>query len=625
MNHRKMHKWIPFLLFGCTVGITFSQKDTTLYDEIVIQRNRLNIPVDQATRNVDILTAKEIKKLPARTVNELLAYVGGVDIRQRGPFGTQADISIDGGSFEQTLVLINGVKLLDAQTAHNMMNMPIPLDAIERIEVLRGPAARVYGINALTGAINIVTKKSKENFFAVNSYAGSSFDSMEEGDGDGIYGGGGIQLTGNFNTKKQTHLITLSQDSYNGQRYNTASSNTRLFYEGEHQINDKNTVQWMSGYTYNDFGANGFYAAPGDVESNETVETALVSLSSSHEFGHFTVSPRISNRYNEDDYRYFGKDIVDIGRSKHYANALMVEINTSVKTTIGDFGLGFESRFDEINSSNIGQHQRDNHGVSLEYRNVFWRKFILSAGTYVNYNTDYDWQVYPGIDFAYRFSSNWKVFASAGSGQRIPSFTDLYLNQLPGNVGNPNIQPEDAWAYEANFEYSKNTLRIKGGCFYRSITNYIDWVRDTPALPYSPINVGQNLVHGIHASASQQFELKAKHKIGYTINYTYLRPSYTAVEDVQSKYILESLRNQLILGLHYAYKDFSIQINNRFMERELNDPYLLLSVRVNYDIKQFSIYSDVSNMLNAEYIEAGAVPMPPRWFTLGVRYNWKNK
>jgi len=619
-----MDKFIALTIITLSSTFTFSQEDTTVFREVLIQRNRLDIPVNQATRNVEILTAEEIKKLPARTVNELLAYVGGVDIRQRGPFGNQADISIDGGSFEQTLVLINGVKLLDAQTAHNMMNIPIPLDAIERIEVLRGPAARVYGINALTGAINIVTKSSGESFVAVNSYAGSSFQEKEVGDGDGIYGGVGVQLTGYFNSKKQNHLIALSQDSYNGQRYNTASNNTRLFYSGKHKANKNHSFQWMGGYTYNDFGANGFYAAPGDRESNEIVETALFSLSSTHQLGRFKISPRISNRYNEDDYQYLGKES-DIGRSKHYANALMAELNTSIETTIGDFGLGFESRFDEINSSNIGQHGRNNHGISAEYRKVFWRKLILTAGTYVNYNTDYDWQVYPGVDMAYRFSPSWKIYASAGSGQRIPSFTDLYLNQLPGNVGNPNIQPEDAWAYEANFQYSRKSLKTKGGYFYRSISNYIDWVRAMPSLPYSPINIGENLVHGIHADITQQFEIKSKHKIGYKVSYTYLKPSYNEDQEIQSKYVLESLRHQLIVGLNYAYKDFSIQLNNRFIERELNDPYHLLSVRANYDIKDFSIYTDVSNILDAEYVEAGAVPMPPRWFTLGVRYVWKKK
>ena len=437
-----MKKIIALAVLIPTATFTFSQKDTTVYEEVIIQRNRLEIPVSQSTRNVTIITAEEIKKLPVKTVNELLSYVGGVDIRQRGPFGSQADISINGGSFEQTLVLINGVKLLDAQTAHNMMNIPVPLNAIKQIEVLKGPAARVYGINALTGAINIVTKNDGPTSVDVNTYAGSSFQEKEDGDGDGIYGGGGMQVTANFSTKKQHHLVSLSQDVYNGQRYNTSQRNSRLFYSGNHKINKQHSLQWMGGYTYNDFGANGFYAAPNDVNANEIVETALFSLSSSHQFGRLTLSPRISNRYNEDDYRYLGKDS-DVGRSKHYGNAFMAELNANVKTTIGDFGLGWESRLDRINSSNIGEHQRDNHSVSAQYKGIFWRKLIATAGAYINYNTNYGWQVYPGVDLAYRFTSNWKLSASAGSGQRIPSFTDLYLNQAPANVGNPTIQPEN--------------------------------------------------------------------------------------------------------------------------------------------------------------------------------------
>src|SRR5690606_20292955 len=131
--------------------------------EVVISENRLQIPFAQQNRNIQIIDRKQIDALPARSLNELLSHVAGVDLRQRGPFGTQADVSIDGGTFEQTLILIDGVKMLDAQTAHNSLNLPIPADAIERIEIIRGPAARIYGINSLTGAINIVTRKPRNS------------------------------------------------------------------------------------------------------------------------------------------------------------------------------------------------------------------------------------------------------------------------------------------------------------------------------------------------------------------------------------------------------------------------------------------------------------------------------
>src|SRR5690606_6295435 len=148
----------------------------------------------------------------------------------------------------------------------------------------------------------------------------------------------------------------------------------------------------------------------------------------------------------------------------------------------------------------------------------------------------------------------------------------------PGNIGNPNLKPENAWSYEGNIQYAKNGFKIKAGYFYRAIDDYIDWVRTSPTLPYSPINIGENLVQGINMSIHQKFKIKNTHALGYAVSYNYLNPSYQKIENVQSKYILESLKHQFIAGITYSYKDFSIQVSNRFIERELNKPYNLLDV-----------------------------------------------
>jgi iron complex outermembrane receptor protein len=608
------------------LSTAFSQQsnDTTKIEEVIIQGSRIQIPFSQVTRDIQVLTSEDIKRLPVKTVNELLGFVSGADVRQRGPFGSQTDISIDGGTFEQTLVLLNGVKLINSQTAHNMMNIPVPLDAIERIEVLKGPAARMYGINALTGAINIVTKKSEKSFVAVNTYAGSGFQQRDTLEGKGVYGGGGLQFTGNFGTKKQSHLVTMSKDYYNGTRYNSAIDNNRIFYNGDFRINDKNSIQLLGGYNYSNFGANGYYASPGDKQSQEIVQTGLVSLSSTHKMGIFTLSPRISNRYDDDDYRYLRYNI-DKYRSRHYTNAIMAELNSAVKTKIGEFGLGVESRFESINSSNIGKHDRNNSGISAEYKGFFWKKLVVNAGAYVNYNSSFGWQVYPGADLAYLFLPGWKLSASAGSGQRIPSFTDLYLNQKPGNVGNPNLKPENAWQYEGNIQYTWKTLRVSAGYFYRDISSFIDWVRDSINVPYSPLNVGRNKIQGVNARISQQMSFKKDQQFGYFVSFNYLQPAYISSAGIQSKYVIEALRNQFIVGVNYGIKGFSIQVNNRFIERIKNKGYNLLDLRVAYFIKGFTVYADVSNLLNQTYKEAGAVPMPTRWYSLGFRYAFTKK
>ena len=590
-------------------------------EEVIIQGNRLQIPFNEATRDIQVIMQKQIQALPAKSLNEVLSYISGVDIRQRGPFGTQTDISIDGGTSEQTLVLINGVKMIDAQSAHNMMNLPVPLSAIDHIEVIRGAAARIYGINALTGAVNIVTKKGKKSSITAAVQAGSSFQSKDEGDGSGIYGGLSAEVSGVYGTENQSQLFSIAQSDYNGQRYNSAAKNTRLFYAGNYDFNTNNSIQAMAGYARNHFGTNGFYAAPGDINSEEHTDSSVFSLSSKHTFGNFTISPRISDRYGEDDYRYF-KDDLSKGRSVHYTNALMLELNSSLQTTLGTFGFGVESRLEKINSSNIGQHERDNHGMYAELKTSLGQKIRGTVGLYGNYNTDFGYQVYPGIDVAYLLTDYWKISTSIGSGQRIPSFSDLYLNQRPGNMGNELLQPENAWNYEGNVQYSKDNLQFKTGYFYRSINDFIDWVRENPSQPYSPRNLGQNKMQGFYGRLQQDFKLSEKHTIGYDLSYNYLKPSFEGSSEMQSKYILESLKHQFVAGIHYQINDFSVQIKDRWLKRELGDSYNIADVRLNYKIQDFDLYTEVTNLFNASYNEAGAVPMPPRWFSLGVRFQW---
>lgn len=598
------------------------KKQENQLEEIIIQGNRIQLPFRQTARDIQVITREQIQRLPARSLNEVLSYISGVDIRQRGPFGTQTDLSIDGGTSEQSIVLINGVKMIDSQTAHNMMNLPVPLSAIAHIEVLRGAAARVYGINALTGAINIVTKKDSYSSITGRLLAGSSFEPKEEGDGSGIYAGGGAEVTGNFATERQRHLLAIAQSKYNGQRYNSASRNTRLFYNGQYDLDSANSLQAMAGYAGSRFGANGFYAAPGDRDSEELVSSSVFSLSSKHQWGDFMISPRISNRYGEDDYRYF-KDDLSKGRSLHYTNALMLELNSRLTTDIGTFGFGWESRLERINSSNIGDHQRDNHGAYAELAGSLGEKLQGTAGLYANYNSDFGWQWYPGLDLAYLINTSWKISTSIGAGQRIPSFTDLYLNQLPGNVGNESLQSENAWSYEGNVEYQKQNLTLQVGAFSRNITDFIDWVREDPSLPYSPINFGKNNILGVYGRARQNFHLGNRKSIGYKFSYNYLYPTMETSAEIQSKYVLESLKHQLIAGVHYQINKLSFHLENRWLQRELADAYNIVDTRINYQSQNFLFFAEGTNLLNAEYNEAGAVPMPGRWFSLGVTYQWE--
>lgn len=126
----------------------------------------------------------------------------------------------------------------------------------------------------------------------------------------------------------------------------------------------------------------------------------------------------------------------------------------------------------------------------------------------------------------------------------------------------------------------------------------------------------------MYARIQQQFYLGESQSIGYKLSYNYLNPELISNGSVISKYTLESLKHQLIAGLQYKYKNFSAQVENRWLKRELNDAYTITDLRLNYQWKSFTVYSDVTNIFDTKYRESGAVPMPTRWFSLGFKYVW---
>lgn len=613
------------LLYALTLvpALAVAQQDTTKLNEIIISENRLQTPFSKQARNIQLITKEQIAEMPVRSINEVLSFIAGADVRQRGPFGAQADISIDGGSFEQTLILLNGVKISDVQTAHHSMNIPVPLSAIERIEVLKGPAARVYGINALTGAINIVTKISKRSAIDVNLQAGSSFKDKEIGDGSGKYGGAATQLAVNMAGKNSQHLVGFGVTDYNGQRYNSSTYDHKFFYQGNIDLDVKNKLNLMGGYINNEFGASGYYAAPGDKEAFEIVETALFAVGSSHQLSkNFSLRPRVSARYNWDDYRYFRNDLTK-ARSLHQTKVWSAEVNSTLHSAIGDFGFGLESRSEDIESTNIGGRERYNHGAYAEYKTEAVSNLLLNIGTYVNYNTQYGWQAFPGLDAAYLFAPKWKLAFNAGSSQRIPSFTDLYLNQRPGNIGNPDLTSENAWQYELSLQYKLERFNVQGGYFYRNISDFIDWVRNSTAVPYQPQNFGNNKIQGVNVSIGQSLSFSSNSSLTYQLSYNYLHAGKMSyANNITSKYVVENLKHQALGRLIYKYTNWKFTVGARWIERELKNPYLITDLRLLYGKQNWNIYADVTNLLDKEYIEVAAVPLPKRWFALGANFKF---
>lgn len=590
-------------------------------NEVVVKENRLQLPFSTQNRNIWIIDGEKIKTLPARSVAELLSYVSGVDVRQRGPGGLQADISIDGGTFDQSLVLINGIRVSDPQTGHNMMNLPISMDDIDHIEVLRGSASRVYGINALTGAINIVMRNATQTGVTANVFAGSSFKDNPSGS---KYYNYGIRATGNLVLNASSHLLSAGQEAGNGYRYNTAFNNQKVYYQGKYAVGKTDVIDILAGYVHNSFGANAFYAAPGDKEAEETVKTALASISYTTKLTeNWTIVPRFSYRNNVDDYLYI-KQTPDKFHNHHKTNVLNAELNNTIQTRIGTFGLGLEARTERINSTNLGKRNRNNAGVFGEYKFEPVEHLLINAGIYTNYNSDYGWQAFPGLDAGYNFYRNWRVFVNVGTGQRLPTYTDLYYKG-PTNIGNDQLKPEQSKYAETGLKFNNERLALNASYFVRRIDHLIDWVKTLQTDPWQPQNFSQANTKGFTLSVDYTVVPVSENTLSNVrlgVSYTNLDPGFkkTLSTAVFSRYALESLRNQLSSTVSAdLYQLLSLTLTTRYCERISYKDYMIMDARLTFKQKHYDIYADGANLFNVQYIEAGAVPMPGSWFAIGLK------
>ncbi len=596
-------------------------------DSVIIVENRIQALYGNHNSNIQILNKEQIAALPVKSVNELLTYVAGVDIRQRGPWGTQSDVSIDGSTSDQVLLLIDGVKVSDPQTGHNMLNIPIPIAAIDHIEVLRGPAARIYGVNALAGTINIITNNPKENRVFAQAYVGSSF-TKDTSTGATFYNRG-IQAAATLASENQSHTISFGQDQSNGYRYNTRMESYRLFYQNKIKLNEKNSIETMGGFVSNAFGASLFYAAPVDPEATEHVQTGIAALGYHWKPNkRWTITPRVSYRYNNDDY-IFIRQKPDYYHNVHETNVLSTELNATYQLKNATAAIGAEWRDEHINSNSLGKRQRDNIGFFGEYKHYCSKKLNIGAGIYLNQNSDYGFQAFPAIDAGYRFLPNFKIFTSASTGQRLPTFTDLYYVG-PSNIGNPYLKPETATYGELGLQFTQPILEAKAIIFARSSQNFIDWTRNNDTAKWQPQNYQSVTTKG--ASISLNYKLSRNcnwsddYELTIAANYTWLNQTINVTADKISKYNIDALRNQLNISIRSLwFKTLQINIATRYLQRISNNDYTVLDVRIGYQIKQWTIYSDLNNLLDTQYKEIGSVPMPGRWFSFGVKFDtvWK--
>ena len=601
-----MKKVFTLLIFLIS-NFTVSQDLSTDLDEVVVLSSKLDLPFSKNFRTVNIISSEYIKNSPVTNVSDLLQEITGIDVRRRGVGGVQGDLYIRGGGFDQTLLLVDGMKMDDAQTGHHTLNMILPLYLIERVEIIKGPAARIFGQNAFNGAINIVTKDLEGEKGTVHMKLNElSYGSFEQKN---------ISLSTKITAENIKSLISYSGNRSDGYRHNTDFKRNNYFVKTSFNTN-KSPVNIIASFNENKFGANGFYASPSATEQYEETQASLLGVTTTINSKKLSITPRLYWRRGQDEYIYI-RDNPSVYRNLHKTNKVSAELSGSYFSKSGITGFGVDLSTVNISSNNLGEHKRTTVNLFADHTfQLFDEKLFISPGIALSYFSDMSFHSFPGIDLGYNVSSDFKIYSNIGKTYRIPTYTDLYYSDRT-TVGNENLNPESATSTELGLKYNSSNFKFSAALFNRSAKNIIDYVKSSENDLWKAENIGSLTTKGY------EFDISYSFKSSYDLsNVNSISIGYTNISDDNyvtdinfSKYSLNSLKHHLISKLNLKYiKNINHSIVYKYSERSDKSNYSVLDSKIMY---KKGLYIYINNILDEIYSETNLVPMPGRSFLVG--------
>ncbi|WP_044200927.1 TonB-dependent siderophore receptor [Flammeovirga sp. OC4] len=644
-------KLIAFLLFYSIGTLVWAQKkveeDSTkissyYLEEVSVNSGRVPQVYSEQARIITYIGSEDIQKMPAQSFDQVLKYIASVDLKSRGPMDVQGDVIIRGGTFDQSLILLNGVNMNNPQTGHLNLFLPVDMEAVNAIEVLEGPASRVFGANAFTGAINVQTKPLDKN----NIYA-----HVMHGDYNLQKYVGKVNLA----TDKTRHLITASYNKSDGYTKNTAFDHVNAYYHGSYDVKG-GTFDLTAGFTEKDYDANGFYG--NSDTQHERTRLMHGSLRYTNE-GKIKVTPMIYWNKTFDHYEWWKDN--PVADNHHQVDAAGFNINTIIPSVLGKTSVGFDVRYEGILSTSLGTDitpikvpyeddifykkgaERFNYSLFVEH-NVFFKKFTASAGIMLNYNTQVatspsnnGFNVFPGIDVSYEINKSLRLFTTLNTSMRLPTYTDLYYAGR-NNIGNPDLKEEKAMTLEIGAKYEKNGINASISGFRRWGEDIIDWVKvdttDDGKDIFQPQNYNSLIMSGISLNASFDFRRILHpeaflHAVHFSAAYL---TSDKSDEDLGSQYVLDYLNRKETIGVTHSLFVKGLTANWQFIHQDRNggyndyelgevkyEPFYTMDLKVNYYRNKFNFYVEASNLFDVEYHDIGNIPMPGRWFRGGIK------
>jgi outer membrane cobalamin receptor len=556
------------------------------------------VELGTANRTLTVITRDQIEALPAFSVADVLRMTASVDVRARGERGVQSDFAMRGAGFGQMLVLVDGVRLNDVQSGHHNGDIPVPLDAVERIEVLYGPGSSLFGADAFGGTVNVITRRTAPSTATVI------------GGANGLVGG---RAQWGNTRGRASHVLSVSSDRSGGFMYDRDFVTTAARVQSTLNERTRVALSWLD----REFGANNFYG--GNAPSREWTNQTLLSVS--HQVGDragWSLSAAGSYRTHGDRF-VFNQTRPELSDNRHRTHTTIGTFTASRRMAGASLTLGAEAAQDWIRSTNLGDHELSRVSAFAEWRRPVARSAYFDASMRADRYDEFGASWNPSIGVGWWPLPRLRLRASAARSFRVPTFTERYYSD-PANLARAEVGPESAWAGEGGAD-----VFLRGGwtahavAFRRADTDVIDWLRPSTLVRWQTFNVRDVDTTGVELAVSRSLAREGFLRA----EFTGLDVSAPAVTQL-SKYALDYAPRSFVASMALP-RIRRVRVAPRLEYRDRRRPrsqpsgvvalssqdYVLLDARVGVRLSSaLELLVDGTNLFDVEYQEVAGVPMP---------------
>ncbi|MDB5247119.1 MAG: TonB-dependent receptor [Segetibacter sp.] len=608
-------------------------------DPITVTASLQPVTSSVTGRNILVIKGEQFSKLPVNSIDELLRYLPGIEVQMRGPMGAQSDIVLRGGTFQQVLVIVDGIRINDPNTGHFNSYIPIAPFEIERIEILKGASSAIYGSEAVGGVIHVITK----------TFAAKRDQKKQQLTAQGAAGEYGLlngQLGAFYQNKNTSVAAGLISNNATGQPQRGTHGffhNTTASLSFNQFINKNWSISARSAYDKRDFAAQNFYTTFSSDTASEKVTSFWNQLKLSYEKEHHNFTFDVGYKKVKDQYKFNSAGTANLNKSDLLQSLAVYKWEAGDKTS---FTTGAQWVNKQMESNDRGNHTLNQAGTFVILNQKLGEHFYLNPAARLEWNERSGWELVPQMNLSYKLPF-WQIRGSAGKTTRDADFTERFNNYnkalvTSGSIGNPDLVSEHSFSYEAGADFfGIRNVKIAATFFQQRFNQLIDYVptpyadmpRKDNLLPTGTYALAKNIANvnstGVETDIQYSKQFENKQQLWATFGFTWIDSKGDNASP--SFYVSSHAKFLTNFNLQYSKKCFSVSINGLYKQRKvlnstpinatISKDYFVLNAQLQVFLykNKFSLFTQLDNIFDKQYSDLLGSRMPGRWLMSGFK------